>query len=46
MKTVEVAGHKQAASGIKPPSTWVVFGDIWRRGLAGIKEGVNAVAIR
>ena len=47
MKAVEVTGHKQAASGIKPPSTWVVFGDIWRReGLAGINKGVNAVAIR
>jgi hypothetical protein len=47
MKTAEITRHKQAATGIKPPSTWAVFGDIWRReGLAGINKGVNAVALR
>jgi len=47
MKTAEITRHKQAASGIKPPSTWAVFADIWRReGLAGINKGVNAVALR
>jgi hypothetical protein len=47
MKTVEITRHKQAASGVQPPSTWAVFGDIWRReGLAGINKGVNAVALR
>ncbi|QRV90828.1 mitochondrial carrier protein [Ceratobasidium sp. AG-Ba] len=35
------------AAGIKPPSTWAVFADIYRReGLAGINKGVNAVALR
>ncbi|KAF7797853.1 hypothetical protein EIP86_009059 [Pleurotus ostreatoroseus] len=35
------------AAGIKPPSTWAVFADIYRReGLAGINKGVNAVAVR
>ncbi|KAL5641545.1 hypothetical protein ACGC1H_001878 [Rhizoctonia solani] len=47
MKTAEITRHKQAAAGIKPPSTWVVFADIYRReGLAGINKGVNAVALR
>lgn len=47
MKTAEITRHKQAASGIKPPSTWVVFADIYRReGIAGINKGVNAVALR
>jgi len=47
MKTVEITRHKQAATGVKPPSTWAVFGDIYRReGLAGINKGVNAVALR
>jgi len=47
MKTAEITRHKQAATGIKPPSTWAVFGDIYRReGLAGINKGVNAVALR
>lgn len=47
MKTAEITRHKQAASGVQPPSTWAVFGDIWRReGLAGINKGVNAVALR
>lgn len=47
MKTAEITRHKQAASGVKPPSTWVVFMDIYRReGLAGINKGVNAVAVR
>jgi len=39
--------HKTAATGVKPPSTWAVFGDIYRReGLAGVNKGVNAVAVR
>ncbi|KAL9937622.1 hypothetical protein V8E36_003167 [Tilletia maclaganii] len=47
MKTAEITRHKQAASGIKPPSTWAVFADIYRReGIAGINKGVNAVAFR
>lgn len=47
MKTAEITRHKQASSGIKPPSTWAVFADIYRReGIAGINKGVNAVAVR
>ena len=47
MKTAEITRHKQAAAGIKPPSTWAVFADIWRReGIRGINKGVNAVAVR
>lgn len=47
MKTAEITRHKQAEAGIKPPSTWAVFGDIYRReGIAGINKGVNAVAVR
>lgn len=47
MKTAEITRSKQAASGIKPPSTWAVFADIYRKeGIAGINKGVNAVAIR
>jgi len=47
MKTAEITRHKQAAAGVKPPSTWALFGDIYRReGLAGINKGVNAVAVR
>jgi hypothetical protein len=47
MKTVEITRHKQAASGVKPASTFAVFADIYRReGIAGINKGVNAVAIR
>ncbi|KAF8609211.1 mitochondrial carrier [Ceratobasidium sp. AG-I] len=47
MKTAEITRHKQAAAGIKPPSTWAVFADIYRReGIAGINKGVNAVALR
>ncbi|KAK7205908.1 mitochondrial DNA replication protein YHM2 [Myxozyma melibiosi] len=47
MKTVEITRHKQAASGVKPPSTMSVFMDIYRReGIRGINKGVNAVAIR
>ncbi|KAH8835861.1 mitochondrial carrier domain-containing protein [Flagelloscypha sp. PMI_526] len=47
MKTVEITRAKTAATGVKPPSTWAVFGDIYRReGLAGVNKGVNAVAVR
>ncbi|KAK9467518.1 mitochondrial carrier domain-containing protein [Lipomyces arxii] len=47
MKTVEITRHKQAASGVVPPSTMAVFMDIYRReGIRGINKGVNAVAIR
>lgn len=47
MKTAEITRHKQAASGIKPPSTWALFAEIFRKeGLAGVNKGVNAVAIR
>jgi len=47
MKTAEITRHKTAATGVKPPSTWVLFADIYRReGLAGVNKGVNAVAVR
>ncbi len=47
MKTAEITRHKQAEAGVKPPSTWAVFGDIYRReGIKGINKGVNAVAVR
>jgi hypothetical protein len=47
MKTVEITRHKQMEAGIKPPSTFAVFADIYRReGIRGINKGVNAVAIR
>lgn len=47
MKTAEITRHKQAASGVKPPSTWAVFADIYRReGIRGVNKGVNAVAVR
>lgn len=47
MKTAEITRIKQAASGVKPPSTMAVFADIYRReGLRGINRGVNAVAVR
>ena len=47
MKTVEITQHKLAATGVKPPSTWATFADIYRKeGIAGINKGVNAVAIR
>ncbi|GHJ87679.1 hypothetical protein NliqN6_4081 [Naganishia liquefaciens] len=47
MKTVEITRHKVAASGVKPPGTWSVFMDIYRReGIKGINKGVNAVAVR
>lgn len=47
MKTVEITKSKLAASGVKPPSTFVTFMDIYRKeGIRGINKGVNAVAIR
>ncbi|OAA76156.1 mitochondrial DNA replication protein [Akanthomyces lecanii RCEF 1005] len=47
MKTVEITKHKQAASGVKPQSTFATFMDIYRKdGIRGINKGVNAVAIR
>ena len=47
MKTVEITKHKLAAAGVKPPSTFATFMDIYRReGIRGINRGVNAVAIR
>lgn len=47
MKTVEITQHKLAATGVKPPSTFQTFADIYRReGIAGINKGVNAVAVR
>ncbi|KDQ63408.1 hypothetical protein JAAARDRAFT_29439 [Jaapia argillacea MUCL 33604] len=47
MKTAEITRAKQATSGVKPPSTFAVFMDIYRReGIAGINKGVNAVAVR
>ena len=47
MKTVEITQHKLAAQGIKPPSTWATFANIYKaEGIRGINKGVNAVAIR
>jgi hypothetical protein len=47
MKTAEITRSKTAATGVKPPSTWAVFADIYRReGIAGVNKGVNAVALR
>ena len=47
MKTVEITQSKLAAQGVKPPSTWVTFANIYRKeGIRGINKGVNAVAIR
>ncbi|KAI9735255.1 MAG: Mitochondrial DNA replication protein yhm2 [Cirrosporium novae-zelandiae] len=47
MKTVEITKHKMAAAGVKPPSTFQTFMDIYRKeGIRGINRGVNAVAIR
>ncbi|KAH6916860.1 mitochondrial carrier domain-containing protein [Coprinopsis sp. MPI-PUGE-AT-0042] len=47
MKTAEITRAKTAATGVKPPSTWAVFADIYRKeGLAGVNKGVNAVAVR
>lgn len=47
MKTVEITQHKLAAQGVKPPSTWTTFANIYRKeGIRGINKGVNAVAIR
>ena len=47
MKTAEITRVKQMQAGVKPPSTWAVFADIFRReGIRGINKGVNAVAIR
>ena len=47
MKTAEITRHKTASTGVKPPSTFAVFMDIFRReGLAGVNKGVNAVAVR
>ncbi|CAJ2511529.1 Uu.00g071540.m01.CDS01 [Anthostomella pinea] len=47
MKTVEITQHKLAAAGVKPPSTFATFMDIYRKeGIRGINRGVNAVAIR
>lgn len=47
MKTVEITQHKIAAQGVKPPSTFTTFMDIYRKeGIRGINKGVNAVAVR
>jgi len=47
MKTAEITRAKTAASGVKAPSTFAVFMDIYRKeGLAGVNKGVNAVAVR
>ncbi|KAJ6509402.1 mitochondrial carrier domain-containing protein [Mycena vitilis] len=47
MKTAEITRQKTAATGVKPPSTWALFADMYRReGLAGVNKGVNAVAVR
>jgi hypothetical protein len=47
MKTVEITRQKTASTGAKPPSTWAVFADIYRReGLAGVNKCFNAVEVR
>ncbi|KAF9270077.1 putative YHM2-protein of the mitochondrial carrier family [Marasmius fiardii PR-910] len=47
MKTAEITRQKTAASGVKPPSTWALFMEIYRKeGIAGVNKGVNAVAVR
>jgi hypothetical protein len=47
MKTAEITRHKQAATGVKPPSTWALFFEIFRKdGIRGVNKGVNAVAVR
>jgi len=49
MKTAEITRHKVAAvaGAEKAPSTWKVFGDIYRKeGIKGVNKGVNAVALR
>lgn len=47
MKTAEITRAKVGATGVKPPSTFRVFANIYRNeGLAGINKGVNAVALR
>lgn len=47
MKTVEITRKKEAASGVKPPGTFAVFADIYKKeGIRGINKGVNAIAIR
>jgi hypothetical protein len=47
MKTAEITRHKQAATGVKPPSTWALFFEILRKeGIRGVNKGVNAVAVR
>ncbi|KAK0198252.1 mitochondrial carrier domain-containing protein [Armillaria mellea] len=47
MKTAEITRQKTAASGVKAPSTWALFAQIYKReGLAGVNKGVNAVAVR
>ncbi|KAJ7596932.1 mitochondrial carrier domain-containing protein [Mycena floridula] len=47
MKTAEITRQKTAQTGVKPPSTWALFAEIYRReGLAGVNKGVNAVAVR
>ncbi|KAG7099061.1 hypothetical protein E1B28_000936 [Marasmius oreades] len=47
MKTAEITRQKTAASGVRPPSTWALFMEIYRKeGIAGVNKGVNAVAVR
>ncbi|ANB11331.1 Yhm2p [Sugiyamaella lignohabitans] len=47
MKTVEITRTKNVAPGVKVPSTFQVFADIYRKeGIRGINKGVNAIAIR
>jgi hypothetical protein len=47
MKTAEITRHKQAATGVKAPSTWALFFEILRKeGIRGVNKGVNAVAVR
>ncbi|KAG4304504.1 hypothetical protein PORY_002214 [Pneumocystis oryctolagi] len=47
MKTVEITRTKQAAKGIKIPSTYEIFIEKYRKeGIRGINRGANAVALR
>ncbi|POY72002.1 hypothetical protein BMF94_5011 [Rhodotorula taiwanensis] len=47
MKTAEITRSKMAVNGQEAPSTWKLFGDMYRKdGIRGINKGVNAVALR
>jgi len=46
-KTIAITREKEAKAGIKAPSAWATFKDVYKtQGLAGVNRGVNAVAVR